>query len=103
MGYSGAASVVGQSYTGALLCSADGLWPEGALSGPERERITSAFGRCGLAMWELFGSRSDRAGSYMWSKEQMAWCEANPPPLEPLAPGVADATDREAAFAAASS
>ena len=22
-------------------------------------------------MWELFGSRSDRAGSYMWSKEQV--------------------------------
>ena len=34
---------------------------------------------------------------------QMAWCTTNPPPLDPLAPGVADATDREAAFAAASS
>ncbi len=33
---------------------------------------------------------------------QMAWCTTNPPPLDPLAPGVADATDREAAFAAAS-
>jgi len=31
--YSGAAAVVGQSYLGGLLCSADGLWPKGAESG----------------------------------------------------------------------
>ena len=64
--------------------------------------MDAAFGRCGLALWELFGSRADRAGSYMWSAGQQAWCAANPPPLEPLAPSVADATDREAAFAASS-
>eukprot|EP00966_Prymnesium_polylepis_P026086 601337-Prymnesium_polylepis.2 len=51
--YSGAAAVVGQSYLGALLCSADGTWPADAVSGPQYERIVAAFRTCGIEMWEL--------------------------------------------------
>lgn len=49
--YSGAASVVGQSYLGGLLCTADGEWPANAKSGPEYERIQAAFRRCGIELW----------------------------------------------------
>lgn len=83
--YSGAASVVGQSYLGGLLCSADGEWPEGGESGPERERIEAAFAKCGIAMWELYGHSPPEDGkSFMWSEEHAAWERTNPPPLEPI-------------------
>ena len=49
--YSGAAAAAGQSYQGALLCSADGEWPDGAREGPEFERIASGFAKCGLQLW----------------------------------------------------
>ena len=89
--YSGAAAVVGQSYLGALLCSADGRWPEGAKSGAEYERITRAFRACGIELWELYGhgppdeaDGEQGAGSFMWTDDLQQWIAANPPPLEPI-------------------
>jgi len=83
--YSGAASVVGQSYLGALLCSADGTWPEHARSGPEYERIRAAFASCGIDMWELYGHGPAEEGkSFMWTKAHAQWAEGSPPPLEPI-------------------
>ena len=85
--YSGAASVVGQSYLGALLCSADGRWPEGARSGAEYERIRAGFASCGIELWELYGHGppgDDAPTSFMWTAEHARWQEANPPPLEPI-------------------
>lgn len=83
--YSGAASVVGQSYLGALLCSADGTWPEGARSGEEYEKIRAAFLTCGIEMWELYGHGPPEEGtSYMWTAQHAAWEDKNPPPLEPI-------------------
>jgi hypothetical protein len=83
--YSGAAGVVGQSYLGGLLCSADGQWPESARSGPEYERIRAAFRRCGIALWELYGhGSSEGANSFMWTQEHATWEASNPPPLEPI-------------------
>jgi len=83
--YSGAAAVVGQSYLGALLCSADGAWPESAKSGAELERITAAFAKCGIECWELYGHGPPETGtSYMWTDEHAVWEQSNPPPLEPI-------------------
>ena len=83
--YSGAAAVVGQSYLGALLCSADGQWPESARSGPEFERIRSAFRKCAIEMFELYGHGPAEEGkSFMWTAEHQAWEANNPPPLEPI-------------------
>jgi len=83
--YSGAAAVVGQSYLGGLLCTADGLWPECAKEGPELDRIEAAFRRCGIEMWELYGhGPSDNGSSFMWTAAQREWIDANPPPLEPI-------------------
>jgi len=83
--YSGCASVVGQSYLGALLCSADGQWPESARSGPAFERIRRAFAACGIELWELYGhGPPEEAKSYMWTEEHGRWERANPPPLEPI-------------------
>lgn len=48
--YAGAATAAGQSYTGALLVSRDGSWPEEQ----EMERVEKAFDSCGIKMWELF-------------------------------------------------
>mmetsp|Transcript_35680 Transcript_35680/g.63497 ORF Transcript_35680/g.63497 Transcript_35680/m.63497 type:complete len:637 (-) Transcript_35680:168-2078(-) len=81
--YSGAASVVGQSYLGALLCSADGQWPESARTGDELERIKAAFRKCGIEFWELYGHGPPESGkSFMWSPDHVAWEANNPPPLE---------------------
>ena len=85
--YSGAASVVGQSYLGALLCSADGAWPESARSGAELERIRAAFRSCGIEMWELYGHgppTDDDTKSFMWTDAHKSWEKDNPPPLEPI-------------------
>jgi hypothetical protein len=48
--YSGAASKAGLSYTGAILTSRDGLWPEGTAA---RARIVAALERAGILPWEL--------------------------------------------------
>ena len=80
--YSGCASVVGQSYLGALLCSADGRWPEAAKGGAELERIRAAFRTCGIELFELYGhGPPDEGRSFMWTDAHAAWQEHNPPPL----------------------
>lgn len=87
--YSGAAAAAGTSYLGALLCSADGGWPEGAATGAGRARIDDAFARCGLKPWELYGhgppaptEARARGESFMWPAATAAWEAAHPPPLE---------------------
>ena len=83
--YTGAAAVVGQSYLGALLCSADGKWPAGATSGEEYERVRAAFAKCGIEMFELYGHGPPEAGkSFMWTSDHLEWEAQNPPPLEPI-------------------
>jgi len=80
--YSGAAKKAGQSYVGALLCTADGLWPEGARKegGEGLERIRKAFRKCDLELWELFGGSTEE--SFMWGEGFREWKEKNPPDLE---------------------
>ncbi len=51
--YAGAATAAGQSYTGALLVSRDGSWPEDK----EMGRVEKAFDSCGIKLWELFPVR----------------------------------------------
>jgi hypothetical protein len=83
--YSGAASVVGQSYLGGLLCSADGRWPESAMSGTEYDRIRAAFRSCAIEPWELYGHGPPEEGhSYMWTDAHARWEQQNPPPLSPI-------------------
>ncbi|EEF32130.1 uncharacterized protein LOC8264048 [Ricinus communis] len=48
--YSGAARVAGQSYTGAVLVSPDGAYP----NEKERKRMASALDKCGIEEWELY-------------------------------------------------
>lgn len=48
--YAGAATAAGQSYTGALLVSRDGGWPDDG----EMPRVEKAFDTCGIKLWELF-------------------------------------------------
>lgn len=48
--YHGAARVAGQSYTGAVLVSPSGVYPEES----QRRRLESALDRCGIKEWELF-------------------------------------------------
>lgn len=48
--YAGAATAAGQSYTGALLVSRDGSWPDEG----EMDRVEKAFDDCGIKLWELF-------------------------------------------------
>ncbi|CAI9758276.1 unnamed protein product [Fraxinus pennsylvanica] len=48
--YHGAARVAGQSYTGAILVSQDGMYPNKSQS----ERLASALDRCNIKEWELF-------------------------------------------------
>ena len=48
--YAGAATAAGQSYTGALLVSRDGNWPDEG----EMNRVEKAFDSCGIKLWELF-------------------------------------------------
>jgi len=89
--YSGAAAVVGQSYLGGLLCSADGKWPASAREGKELERIRLAFDKCGIQLWELYGhgppgesSDSGPSRSFMWTDAHDKWAIHHPPPLEPI-------------------
>lgn len=70
--YSGAASAAGTSYTGALVVSKDGTWPD-MTTGDAGTRIQAALDRAGIKMWELFQvSNADCEDS----------CAAGPPPLE---------------------
>ncbi|KAK9163947.1 hypothetical protein Syun_004849 [Stephania yunnanensis] len=48
--YSGAAEVAGQSYTGAVLVSPDGEYP----NEKEKLRLVSALEKCGIKEWELY-------------------------------------------------
>ncbi|XP_058005475.1 uncharacterized protein LOC110647583 [Hevea brasiliensis] len=48
--YSGAARVAGQSYTGAVLVSPDGAYP----NEKERNRVVAALDKCGIKEWELY-------------------------------------------------
>ena len=48
--YSGAARVAGQSYTGAVLVSPDGAYPNDR----EREKLAFALEKCGIKEWELY-------------------------------------------------
>ncbi|GER35127.1 violaxanthin de-epoxidase-related [Striga asiatica] len=48
--YHGAARAAGQSYTGAVLVSFDGLYPDER----HKERVVLALGACGVEEWELF-------------------------------------------------
>lgn len=54
--YAGAATAAGQSYTGALLVSRDGSWPDEG----EMDRVEKAFDGCGIKLWELFEVRATR-------------------------------------------
>ena len=79
--YSGAAKRAGQSYVGALLCTADGAWPADAREGAGLARIQAAFAACDLELWELFGGSTEE--SYMWGTPRFRdWKEENPPDLE---------------------
>ncbi|TYK13687.1 violaxanthin de-epoxidase [Cucumis melo var. makuwa] len=49
--YNGAARAAGQSYTGAVLVSRDGKYPE---NDHQKERIVAALEKCGIKDWELF-------------------------------------------------
>ncbi|KGN62096.1 uncharacterized protein LOC101212663 [Cucumis sativus] len=49
--YNGAARAAGQSYTGAVLVSRDGKYPE---NDHQKERIVAALEKCGIKEWELF-------------------------------------------------
>lgn len=51
--YSGAATAAGQSYTGALLVTRDGSWPDEE----QIDRVRKAFDTCGIKLWELFEVR----------------------------------------------
>jgi len=127
--YTGVAARAGSSYVGALLCSKDGQWPEsarppsaalpgdsvdggsgaggangdsGTASSTALQRIESAFHKCGLEFWELYGhgppltAAAAAAGSkeggegvgggqsFMWSQEHEEWAQQHPPPLEPI-------------------
>ncbi|KAJ8600292.1 hypothetical protein CTAYLR_000696 [Chrysophaeum taylorii] len=87
--YSGAAKAAGQSYQGALLCSRDGKWPDGAHVGTSTyDRIRDAFGRCGLELFELYGHgppiEGRRDASFMWNDDFLQWAADNPPPLDPI-------------------
>lgn len=48
--YSGAARAAGQSYTGAVLVSSNGTYPNEV----ERGRLVSALEKCGIKEWEMF-------------------------------------------------
>ncbi|CAA0839191.1 violaxanthin de-epoxidase-related [Striga hermonthica] len=48
--YHGAARAAGQSYTGAVLVSPDGLYPDER----HKRRLALALGSCGVEEWELF-------------------------------------------------
>ena len=48
--YSGAASVAGVSYSGAILATRDGAYPEPAVM---EGRVQAAMQRAGMQLWEL--------------------------------------------------
>lgn len=79
--YSGAAKNAGQSYQGALLCSADGRWPASAAPGtPGFDDVRAAFRHCGLELFELYGHGPD--ASFMWADHFLRFADEHPPPLD---------------------
>lgn len=54
--YSGAASAAGTSYSGGLVCTRTGEWPQmpGGTDDPTYKRIAAALERGGITMYELF-------------------------------------------------
>lgn len=69
--YAGAATAAGQSYTGALLVSRDGSWPEDK----DMARVEKAFDSCGIKLWELFPVRLG------WVAVVPCWSSLSPPIL----------------------
>jgi hypothetical protein len=66
--YGGAASAAGTSYTGALVVTPDGKWPE--MTEETTSRIQSALAKGEITLWELFEVHNDCCD-----------VEDNPPPL----------------------
>lgn len=54
--YNGAASAAGQSYSGSVLCTRDGAWPDIEKHGG---RLEAALGEAGVRTWELFRVKND--------------------------------------------
>ena len=54
--YNGAASAAGQAYSGSVLCTRDGAWPD-----PERygAQLDAALNEAGVKTWELFRVNND--------------------------------------------
>ena len=52
--YTGAAAAAGTSYTGALVVTRDGKWPEMTRGSEKYARIERAMATGGNKMWELF-------------------------------------------------
>jgi hypothetical protein len=69
--YSGAASAAGTSYTGALIVTPDGNWPE--MNNENSKRIERALLSAEITMWELYEVRNDCCGPEHFGD--------NPPPL----------------------
>lgn len=57
--YSGAAAAAGQSYTGAVLVTPDGKWPDTS----QADRLTVALERCGIKIWEMYKVDNTISGS----------------------------------------
>ena len=53
--YSGAAKAAGQAYAGSLVCTADGVPPDGA----DAERIAAALTSAGVQPWEMYTVSND--------------------------------------------
>lgn len=57
--YTGAAARAGLSYSGAVIGTPDGAWPE-----QHTERIAAALDKAGIKLWELSAANnSDCAGA----------------------------------------
>lgn len=92
--YSGAASAAGTSYSGALLVTPDGQWPEelrcDGLS-PEDctkiknkavyQRIEAAFAKAEITLWELFQVDNTISLANLYEESNHNLVFASPPPL----------------------
>lgn len=54
--YNGAASAAGQAYSGSVLCTRGGEWPDRGRHGSQLE---SALNEAGVRTWELFRVNND--------------------------------------------
>ena len=70
--YSGAASAAGTNYRGALIVTKDGNWPDTSNPGV-RERISTALGKGGIKMWEMYEVTNENCEGEL--------CKAGQPPL----------------------